>query len=285
MKTSWLSGLLAIVLVLSSCVEEEPFALRNATPNSTANGQEQPSSCEAACDHVYDECGLLVMQGGATQPKRECVRLCEYEGAFDNKEVCMASAECLEDLDEMIEKCDENEPEPEPDPDPDPDPITGLSQEEHELYVLINDYRVANGLPEIPLSVSLTVVARAHVQDLIDHGSTVLSETCNLHSWSDHGDWTGCCYTSDHAQAQCMWDKPGELTNYPSAGFEISVSGAFSAAGALSSWQGSPGHDDVIMNRGTWEDSTWRAIGVGIEGGYSHVWFGTSNDPDEFPSD
>ena len=56
---------------------------------------------------------------------------------------------------------------------------------------------------------------------------------CNLHSWSDKGPWSACCYTPDHAQAQCMWDKPSELTNYPGNGYEISAAGYDSAQAAL----------------------------------------------------
>ncbi len=153
-----------------------------------------------------------------------------------------------------------------------------LNAEEAELYRLINAYRAERGLPAIALSPSLTTVARAHVQDHIANAATLLVGGCNLHSWSNSGAWQGCCYTADHAQAACMWNKPRELTVYPGNGYEISVSGAFSAAEALSSWQGSPGHDNVIINQGGWTEP-WRAIGVGIGGGYAHVWFGNEADP------
>ena len=179
-----------------------------------------------------------------------------------------------------------SDPDADPDPDPDPDPFepdeSPLTAMELELYEAINEYRVEEGLPEVPLSYSLTVVARTHVQDLIDHGSTVLAGACNLHSWSDQGPWTPCCYDS-HAKASCMHNKPNELTNYTSAGFEISVSGASSATTALNAWKGSSGHRNVILNEGTWASYPWQAMGVGIEGGYSHVWFGTATDPDDFP--
>ena len=62
-------------------------------------------------------------------------------------------------------------------------------------------------------------VAEAHVQDL-SYNQPVGGQ-CNMHSWSDRGSWSGCCYTDDHAASQCMWDKPRELTRYPGNGFEI----------------------------------------------------------------
>ena len=159
------------------------------------------------------------------------------------------------------------------------DPLTPI---ERDLYEAINDYRAEEGLAAIPLSYSLTFVARTHVQDLIDHGSVVLVGDCNLHSWSDQGSWTPCCYTPDHAEASCMWNKPRELTNYSGSGYEISTTAASSAQSALSSWQGSSAHRAVILNQGVWESMTWRAIGIGIDGGYSHVWFGTQADPDDW---
>jgi hypothetical protein len=97
-----------------------------------------------------------------------------------------------------------------------------------------------------------------------------------MHSWSDAGTWSPCCYTDDHAESQCMWDKPRELTDYPGDGFEISY-GAWGMpadpAGALAGWQSSPPHREVILNAGMWSDA-WQAVGIGIRGGYASVWFG-----------
>ena len=38
------------------------------------------------------------------------------------------------------------------------------------------------------------------------------SGQCNTHSWSANARWSACCYTRDHAQARCMWDKPREIS-------------------------------------------------------------------------
>jgi uncharacterized protein YkwD len=150
------------------------------------------------------------------------------------------------------------------------------TEDEAELLELIDAYRAMNGLPSIPTSTSMMIVAQTHAEDLaLEHPDV---GECNLHSWSDAGSWTPCCYTPDHAEAQCMWDKPRELTTYPGDGFEISASGTATAASALAAWQGSPPHDDVILNAGTWASYPWGAIGAGMHSGYAVVWFGVESD-------
>jgi len=158
-----------------------------------------------------------------------------------------------------------------------------LTPDEVVLYRLINEYRAQKRLPEIALSASLCYVARTHAKDQTDyhkHGSR-----CNLHSWSDHGEWSSCCYTPDHKKAKCMWDKPGELTNYPGDGYEISFYTTYRyttpeafAKDILDGWKKSPGHNEVIVNKGIWKDVDWQAIGIGIYGEYANVWFGKEVD-------
>lgn len=133
------------------------------------------------------------------------------------------------------------------------------------------------GLPEIPRSSALTQVARLHVRDLEENHPD--RGDCNIHSWSAHGTWTSCCYTDDHAEASCMWNKPKELTSYQGNGFEIAhwSSDGVTPEKALQGWQGSRGHNTVILNQGQWKDQ-WNAIGIGIKGNYAVVWFGTKKD-------
>jgi uncharacterized protein YkwD len=157
-----------------------------------------------------------------------------------------------------------------------------LSQEERKLYNQIMEYRKQNGLPVIPLSKALTIVAKSHVEDL---GVTKArgDANCNMHSWGEDSKWTSCCYTNDHAQASCMWNKPKELTSYQGAGYEIAHGGTGSfiatAESALNGWKKSPGHNSVILNKSVWKNKTWKAIGIGISGGYAVVWFGAESDP------
>ena len=101
-----------------------------------------------------------------------------------------------------------------------PLPDICLTQVESELYRLINEYRNQKGLREVKLSASLCFVARTHAKDQTENYKE--SNRCNMHSWSNKGEWSSCCYSPDHKKAKCMWDKPRELTNYPGDGFEIS---------------------------------------------------------------
>jgi uncharacterized protein YkwD len=155
---------------------------------------------------------------------------------------------------------------------------TALTAEEQKLYDLIMEYRAFYKLPVIPLSPSLSYVAKVHVRDLNAHPP---KGSCNMHSWSDDGPWTPCCYTSDHARATCMWYKPRELTSYAGYGYEISMyySLEVTAEMALATWKTSTGHNNVIINKGKWHDDTWSAIGIGIYKNYAVVWFGKESDP------
>jgi uncharacterized protein YkwD len=153
-------------------------------------------------------------------------------------------------------------------------------EQEAELYRLIMEYRKANGLPEIPRSTALTQVARMHVRDLVENHPD--KGDCNLHSWSAHGNWSACCYTADHSQASCMWNKPREMTGYKGNGFEIAHwnSAVVTPEGALRGWQGSHGHNAVILNQDNWSQK-WNAIGIAIRGNYAVAWFGMQEDPDQ----
>lgn len=160
---------------------------------------------------------------------------------------------------------------------------TCVSAEEIKLYNLINEYRKQKRLPKIPLSKSLTFVAQTHSRDLMDNDP--VKGNCNGHSWSSKGNWTSCCYTPDHKEKECMWNKPKELTNYTSNGYEISY---FSSAGAtpeqaLSIWQKSKGHNPLLINSGIWKEDQWNAIGIGIYKNYATVWFGVEVDKEGVP--
>ena len=148
------------------------------------------------------------------------------------------------------------------------------SEEEAALGQLLNAYREERGLPPLPISEELTYVARRHSEDL-SLNYPFPDANCNLHSWSDDGDeWSPCCYTPDHAESACMWRKPGEMTSFRGNGYEISAAGYRDVASALRGWQGSPGHNSVILNEGIWAAHPFEAMGIGICGGFYNVWFG-----------
>lgn len=159
-----------------------------------------------------------------------------------------------------------------------------ISAQELKLYNLINDYRKQKKLPRIPLSRSLTLVAKTHSKDLAEND--LIKGNCNAHSWSDKGKWTSCCYTPDHKQKECMWNKPQELTTYTSTGYEIAF---YSSAGAspeqaLASWKNSKGHNALIINDTGWKDFQWNAIGIGIHKNFATVWFGADPDAEGEPA-
>ncbi|MFO7953330.1 CAP domain-containing protein [Thioalkalivibrio sp.] len=152
----------------------------------------------------------------------------------------------------------------------------------HPLAEEINDYREARGLPAIPWSPALAKVAEVHLADIEAHDPT--ARECSLHSWSDKGPWTSCCYRADDpASAQCMRDKPRELIDdaYPHSGFEIVAwrSEAMSEATALAIWRRSPAHDAVLANEGVWASRDWQALGAALSDEHAVVWFGQEPDP------
>jgi uncharacterized protein YkwD len=155
-----------------------------------------------------------------------------------------------------------------------------LSKEEQKLYELIMEYRKSKGLPPIALSAKLTKVAQAHARDLADNYKFDFDNKCNPHSWSKKGKWSPCCYTNDHKEAKCMWDKPREIADYAANGYEIayySSKGATAEEG-LAGWKVSPGHNPLIVNEGMWSQVKWKGIGIGLYGEYGIVWFGEVED-------
>lgn len=159
-------------------------------------------------------------------------------------------------------------------------PAVCLSAEEQKLYDLMMDYRKSKGLDAIPLSSKLTLVAQTHAKDLVENYEFDFDNKCNPHSWSKKGKWSSCCYTPDHKQAKCMWEKPKEIAGYEGFGYEIayySSKGATAEEG-LDGWKKSAGHNPLIINDGMWSKVKWGAIGIGIVGEYGIVWFGEQAD-------
>jgi uncharacterized protein (TIGR02145 family) len=155
------------------------------------------------------------------------------------------------------------------------------SAEEMKLYELMMQYRAEKGLPRIPISKSLTYVAKTHVRDLHENFDS-FDFVCNAHSWSSKGNWVGCCYSGSRPEGTCMWHKPAELTLYTSYGYEIATyatgTNTMSAEGALDSWKRSFNHNSVIINAQPWNDIQWNAIGIGIYKAFATTWFGEELD-------
>lgn len=152
-----------------------------------------------------------------------------------------------------------------------------LNPNEAELAALVNQYRVANGRAALPVSRWLSTTGQYHAWDLITNNPT--SQTCNGHSWSSLPPlgvtWQAVCYTPDHAQAQQMWWKPFQISGgvYIGSGYENFVL-AGTPAGALSWWQNSPPHNEVILQLGQWANVNFQGLGVGFVGSVAYLWFG-----------
>jgi hypothetical protein len=150
-------------------------------------------------------------------------------------------------------------------------PLVDTKADSEELAKLINDYRASIKLPRVPISPALTKVAQAHVRDLNVNKPT--KEGCNMHSWSDQGSWSACCYDSSKEAARCMWKKPKEIAGYKGNGYEIAANASgITPEHALVLWQKSSAHHAVMINKDQWKDP-WRAIGVAVEGDYAVAWF------------
>lgn len=159
-----------------------------------------------------------------------------------------------------------------------------ISSEEYRLYELINALRRVNDMPAIDLSASMTHVAHLHIADLNqNHPDTSI---CNLHSWSDKGEWTSCCYQAYVPNQDCMWDKPKQLTPYKYRGYELAY---FDPEGInpdslMMFWITIPEVQDMLLNRAAYKKKKWLAAGVGIEQGYAVLWFGQVKDKLKAPT-
>lgn len=158
----------------------------------------------------------------------------------------------------------------------------------NDLVNLINQYRQQKNLPPIALSEKLTTVAKVHAEDLANnspHTKLCPSGKSNMHSWTPNGTkWKGGCYDGENQSTwNIMWDKPKEITGYPTEGYEICESGASTAQEALDDWKASDLHRPVILNEGVWKNYPWKAIGAAECQGYWCVWFGQTLDTSKPP--
>jgi hypothetical protein len=156
-------------------------------------------------------------------------------------------------------------------------PIPGdfcLTKDEYKLYDLINSYRKQFNQPEIPLSTSLSFIAKIHVRDLFEHRPD--TSYCNMNSWSDKGPWTPCCHSKFSQNPGCILNKPRELTKYLGEGHELSYwdSQAASPDTVFNFWLSIEDAKNLILNQKKWSAKGWQALGVGIFKGYASVWVG-----------
>jgi hypothetical protein len=156
-----------------------------------------------------------------------------------------------------------------------------ISAEEFKLFNLVNEYRRSDNLPAIPLSQSLSKVAKQHIADLIQNKPD--TSTCSFHSWSNKGNWQSCCFTKESRDKLCMQSKPSELTSYPGKGYEVVYweSREATASKAINQWKETPVARSVLTNTKEWAALNWKAIGIGIDGGFAIIWLGEETDPEK----
>lgn len=168
---------------------------------------------------------------------------------------------------------------------------TGCSDKALRFIDLLNEYRAEKGEPPIPASDSMCFVSDTHVRDLEHHSPDGTgSDHCGMHSWSDEGPWSSCCYpdtrfNSDPSEAvqRCSWDKPRELTGYPDNGYENTLfypdaDNEITPWAALEAWKKSNSHHQIMINGGSWKDNTFKAVGAGFYGMYAVMWVGEATD-------
>ena len=159
-----------------------------------------------------------------------------------------------------------------------------ITKNEYRLYQLINKYRQENGMSVIPVSSSLSYVARIHVRDLAENRPD--TSYCNLNSWSDKGPWTSCCHSKFTPEPECILNKPRELTDYEGEGHELCYwdSEGADADTVFHFWSSVKAARDMILNREKWVLYGWNAMGVGIYKGYASVWVGEKIDQEKEPA-
>jgi len=144
----------------------------------------------------------------------------------------------------------------------------------NELEQKINNERLRAGLKPLLCDPHMRWTANEHLhngEEADFNGFNHFDRRCNMHSW--FGDYE-CCYTSDHSNPSCMWDKPYELSKWDKReGYEISAahSGGMSPEKAFQQWRGSPGHYGVFVPSGSaWSDI--KTVGCAWRKTLAHCW-------------
>lgn len=151
------------------------------------------------------------------------------------------------------------------------------SADAEQIMARVNLYRQNSGKVAIAYSPSLCFVAESHVEDLIS-AKPYTEPGCSPNSWSSDSAAMPCCYAPDESNPECMWEKPGELTDYAALGYESVAINVASPADAFLLWKEQPGHNALMLNQEQWQ-SPWLAMGAAFVDGHAVIWFGEEEDP------
>ncbi|MBW6461021.1 MAG: SPOR domain-containing protein [Bacteroidales bacterium] len=159
-----------------------------------------------------------------------------------------------------------------------------LTRDEYRLYSLVNEFRAKQGLPVIPISKSLSYVAKIHTRDLYLNNPD--TSFCSLNSWSNKGPWTDCCHSKYTPNPNCILNKPKELTQYQGEGHELVYwdSEALHPDTVFRFWSSISQAREVLLNEKKWSFFSWKAMGVGMFKGYACVWLGEALDDEAEPT-
>ena len=158
-----------------------------------------------------------------------------------------------------------------------------LSNDEADLFDMVNQMRVDYEKSQLQLSASLSFVASTHINDLQNnHPDTSI---CNMSSWSNKGDWTPCCYNKYVHDPNCMWDKPKELTPFPYRGYELITyfEEGFNNDTVINLWSDSKDVLDMILTRGAYSKKRWICGGISIGTNHVSLWFAQRKDSQKSP--
>ncbi len=148
-----------------------------------------------------------------------------------------------------------------------------ISADDNKLLESLNQFLVENGKKKLEYSKSLSYVAKLHVDDLLlNHPDTSI---CNLSSWSNNGEWTGCCYNKYVPNQDCMWEKPKELTSFKYRGYEMAFyfEENFNPDTLMQLLLSSNSAIDMLLTKGDYSKKKWVCMGVALNVNYASIWF------------
>lgn len=146
-----------------------------------------------------------------------------------------------------------------------------VSDEERELFNIVNSFRSENGRPALRLSKTLSIVGNRRMLDLSQNMRSL------THSWSN------CPYEIANEKTwTCMMDSPVRLkSGYKGTGYETlyaTGSKKVDPNAAIAAWKKSSLHTSIILGTGMFASMSWDEFGVAISGGYATLWFGQPGD-------
>ncbi len=218
-----------------------------------------------------------------------CLSGCWYTGGGgrsfepDDEELTPAGGASADSPAPSSDEPDEPDVQPLGEPDPPPFPKLSCGQDGERIIWLVNFYRVNHGKPEIPQSSALCTVARMHAEDLQDNRGTLRSSECSVNSWSATSWFDSCCYKNDNSNAECMWEKARQLSDYTGLVYESVALDGKSPEEVVKLWQNSTGHNELMLEKAQWKGSRWKSIGAAYVKGQATLWFGAEEDPTNSP--